>query len=198
MSCRSAELERNTKETQISLKLCLDGKGKADININCGFLKHMLELFTAHGRFDLEICAEGDTYVDYHHLTEDLGIALGTAFRNALGDGAGITRYGQCLLPMDETLMLCAVDICGRSTLVYKLEGLPERVGDFDCELAKEFFLGFTRAFGISLHCHMQCGENAHHILEALFKSAARALRTAVSLDLSLDGAVPSTKGLLL
>ena len=168
---RNAEINRETAETKISLWLDLDGTGKTDIATGCGFMDHMLTLFAAHGRFDLMINASGDTYVDYHHLTEDLGICMGQAFDEALGDKRGITRYGTKILPMDEALILTSVDISGRAFLDYRLEGLKEKVGDFDTELAREFVVAMVRNGGFTLHVRQLAGENTHHILEGMFKS---------------------------
>ncbi len=194
---RSAVIERKTAETDIRLSLCLDGTGKAEIHTGIGFLDHMLTLFAAHGRFDLAMTCRGDTYVDGHHTTEDIGIALGAAFAQALGDKRGIRRYGHILLPMDEALALCAVDISGRSCLRWQFQLPSPRVGDFDTELAEEFFTAFTRAAGITLHLQQLDGTNTHHILEAAFKGFGRAMAQAVSMDPASAGAVPSTKGVL-
>ena len=194
---RTAEVTRKTAETDISLKLNLDGRGKSNINTGCGFLDHMLVLFASHGRFDLDISCKGDTYVDYHHTVEDIGIALGKAFYDALGDKRGIYRYGDTILPMDEALIMSAVDFSGRSYLGYDLEIPTEKVGDFDTELAREFFLGFIRNAGCSLHIKMLSGKNTHHILEGAFKSVARTLRKAVQLDEEFKNEIPSTKGVL-
>jgi len=193
---REYELKRKTKETDISLFLCLDG-GESSINTDCGFLDHMLTLFSNHGRFGLKISCTGDKNVDYHHTTEDIGISLGTAFANALGDKAGIIRYGDIILPMDEALILCAVDISGRAYLNYEVYPPTEKVGEFDTELVKEFLLGFVRTAGITLHLQELAGENSHHILEGVFKALARALRKACAIDLKLCGEIPSTKGVL-
>lgn len=194
---RTAEVTRKTAETDISLKLNLDGSGKSNINTGCGFLDHMLVLFASHGRFDLDISCKGDTYVDYHHTVEDIGIALGKAFYDALGDKRGIYRYGDTILPMDEALIMSAVDFSGRSYLGYDLEIPTEKVGDFDTELAREFFLGFIRNAECSLHIKMLSGKNTHHILEGAFKSVARTLREAVQLDEEFKNEIPSTKGVL-
>ena len=193
---RSFELERKTLETEIRLNLCLDGGG-VKVDTGCGFLNHMLTLFAAHGRFGFDVYCRGDTNVDYHHTAEDLGICLGTALSAALGDRAGIIRYGDIILPMDEALVLCAVDISGRSHLSYDLETPTEKVGDFDCELIEEFLLAFTRAANITLHLRKLAGKNSHHILEAVFKALGRALKTACAVDPSMEGSVPSTKGVL-
>ena len=194
---RTAEVTRKTAETDISLKLNLDGSGKSNINTGCGFLDHMLVLFASHGRFDLDISCKGDTYVDYHHTVEDIGIALGKAFYDALGEKRGIRRYGYTILPMDEALIMSAVDFSGRSYLGYDLEIPTEKVGDFDTELAREFFLGFIRNAECSLHIKMLSGKNTHHILEGAFKSVARTLRKAVQLDEEFKNEIPSTKGVL-
>lgn len=194
---RTAEVTRKTAETDISLKLNLDGRGKSNINTGCGFLDHMLVLFASHGRFDLDISCKGDTYVDYHHTVEDIGIALGKAFYDALGEKRGIRRYGDTILPMDEALIMSAVDFSGRSYLGYDLEIPTEKVGDFDTELAQEFFLGFIRNAECSLHIKMLSGKNTHHIIEGAFKSVARTLREAVQLDEEFKNEIPSTKGVL-
>lgn len=194
---RIAEIKRETRETQITLSLDLDGSGKADVHTGVGFLDHMLELFAHHGDFDLTAVCHGDTQVDGHHTVEDMGIALGQAFAQALGDKRGILRYGQFLLPMDETLVLCAVDLSGRDYLGWAVELPSIRVGDFDTELAKEFWLGFVRSCPGSIHIRQMAGENTHHILEAVFKGMGRALKMAASLDPKHAGEIPSTKGLL-
>ena len=194
---RQAEIIRKTGETDILVRLELDGTGKHQIDTGVGFLNHMLELFARHGRFDLEVRCKGDTWVDDHHSTEDIGIALGQAFDAALGDKKGIRRYGQRLLPMDESLILTAVDLSGRSYLGYGLEIPTEKVGTFDTELAEEFFLGFVRNAKCTLHIRQMSGSNSHHILEGAFKSAARALREAVSMDPEAADEIPSTKGML-
>ena len=194
---RTAEVTRKTAETDISLKLNLDGSGKSNINTGCGFLDHMLVLFASHGRFDLDIKCKGDTYVDYHHTVEDIGIALGKAFYDALGDKRGIYRYGDTILPMDEALIMSAVDFSGRSYLGYDLKIPTEKVGDFDTELIEEFFLGFIRNAECALHIKMLSGNNTHHILEGAFKSVARTLREAVKLDEEFKNEIPSTKGVL-
>lgn len=194
---RTAEINRNTAETQISLKLNLDGSGKFEIDTGCGFLNHMLVLFARHGRFDLNITCNGDTYVDYHHTVEDIGIALGTAFAEALGDMRGITRYGNIILPMDETLMLCAVDISGRDYLNFDVVMPAQKVGDMDTELVKEFFLGFVRKAQVTLHFKELAGENTHHIIEAMFKAFGRTMAMAVKIDETYKNEIPSTKGVL-
>ena len=194
---RTATIQRDTRETQIRLSLDLDGAGKADVATGCGFLDHMLELFARHGDFDLSVACRGDTHVDYHHSVEDVGICLGRAFRQALGANRGMARYGQFLLPMDETLVLCAVDLSGRDYLGWAVDLPAARVGDFDTELAKEFWLGFIRSGPGSLHIRQLAGENTHHILEAVFKGAGRALKEAVSRDPRHQDEIPSTKGVL-
>ena len=192
---RTSEITRNTAETKISLKLNLDGTGKSQIDTGVGFLNHMLTLFAAHGKFDLSVSCNGDTEVDDHHSVEDIGICLGQAFQTALGDKRGITRYGSFLLPMDEALILTAVDISGRSCLCYGLEIPTQKIGTFDTELVEEFFLGFTRNCPMSLHLRQLAGKNAHHIVEGAFKSVGRALKAAVALDGTNE--IPSTKGVL-
>lgn len=194
---RSFELKRTTAETDISLALSLDGTGKSDIDTGCGFLDHMLTLFAAHGRFDLAVKCKGDTQVDYHHTAEDIGICLGKAFAEALGDCRGINRYGSMLLPMDEALILSAVDISGRDCLIYNLKIPTEKVGDFDTELVEEFFLAFVRNCRLALHLRMLDGKNSHHIIEGAFKATARALRTAIAIDPTAADRIPSTKGVL-
>ena len=194
---RNASITRNTAETQISLRLSLDGKGVQEIDTGVGFLDHMLTLFAAHGRFDLAVTCRGDTNVDDHHSVEDVGIALGQALRQALGDKRGVRRYGSMLLPMDEALVLCAVDLSGRACLRYGLEIPTEKVGTFDTELVEEFFLALCREAGLTLHLKQLDGTNSHHIIEAAFKAFGRALREAVSIDPGAADAVPSTKGVL-
>ena len=194
---RSAEIIRNTFETQIALTLTLDGAETSVIDTGCGFLNHMLTLFAKHGHFALNVRCHGDTEVDYHHTTEDIGIALGEAFQKALGDKRGITRYADILLPMDEALILAAVDMSGRAHLTYDVALPTEKVGDFDTELAKEFWLGFVRAAEMTLHIRMLSGENSHHIIEGIFKAAARVLSRAAAVDLRYADEIPSTKGVL-
>ncbi len=194
---RKAEIIRTTKETDIYLSLDLDGKGVSDINSGCGFLDHMLTLFAKHGAFDLTVKCKGDTEVDYHHTTEDIGIALGQALKKALGDMRGITRYGFMILPMDETLILSAVDISGRAQLNFGLNIPTQKVGDFDCELVEEFMLGLVRNADITLHLKQLDGKNSHHIIEGTFKSLARSLRAAVKIDETARDEIPSTKGVL-
>ena len=197
MGTRKSEIKRNTAETKIELKLCIDGKGEADINTGCGFMDHMLTLFAKHGRFDLTVKCDGDIDVDDHHSVEDIGICLGKAFAEAAGNFKGINRYAHIILPMDEALILTAVDISGRSQLSYQLENLPEKVGSFDTELGEEFMLAFVRNFPITLHIKQLDGRNAHHIAEAAFKAFARALRQAVEIDEKTQNEIPSTKGVL-
>lgn len=194
---RTADIKRDTKETQIQLSLALDGAGKAEIATGCGFLDHMLELFARHGDFDLSVTCHGDTQVDCHHSVEDIGICLGRAFTQALGDKRGITRYGQFLLPMDETLVLCACDLSGRDYLGWAVELPATKVGDFDTELAKEFWLAFVRSCPASIHIRELAGENTHHILEAVFKGMGRTLKMAVAMDPKHADEIPSTKGVL-
>ena len=194
---RIAELNRNTAETQISVFLNLDGTGKSEIATGCGFLDHMLTLFARHGRFDLNVTCQGDTQVDYHHTTEDIGIALGTVFSQALGEKRGICRYGDTILPMDEALILTAADISGRSFLGFELPVPTEKVGDFDTELVEEFWLGFVRKAECTLHFKELSGSNTHHIIEGAFKSAARSLKKAVLIDPVYADEIPSTKGVL-
>lgn len=194
---RTSEISRVTAETDIRLTLDLDGRGASDIDTGVGFLDHMLTLFAKHGRFDLSVTAKGDNYVDDHHTVEDVGIALGQAFSEAIADKRGIRRYGDCILPMDEALIMTAVDISGRNYLAYGLEIPTEKVGTFDTELVEEFWLGFVRNAGVTLHIRQLAGTNSHHIIEGTFKSAARTLRQAVSVDREFAGEIPSTKGLL-
>lgn len=194
---RTASIKRDTRETQIALSLDLDGTGRSQIATGVGFLDHMLELFARHGDFDLTISCQGDTQVDGHHSVEDVGICLGLAFAQALGDKRGICRYGQCLLPMDETLALIAVDLSGRDYLGWSVTLSSPRVGDFDTELAQEFWLAFVRNCPGSLHIRLLAGENTHHILEAVFKGTGRALRMAAGMDENHRDEIPSTKGVL-
>lgn len=194
---RTSEINRVTAETDIKLSLDLDGRGVSDVDTGVGFLDHMLTLFARHGRFDLSVAAHGDTYVDDHHTVEDIGIALGQAFKEALGDKRGIYRYGECTLPMDEALILSAVDFSGRSYLGYEMEIPTEKVGTFDTELVEEFWLGFVRNAGATLHIRQLAGTNSHHIIEGAFKSVARCFRKAVAIEEEYANEVPSTKGLL-
>ena len=194
---RNAEIMRNTAETRIALSLNLDGTGKSDIKTGVGFLDHMLTLFAKHGRFDLTVSCNGDTYVDDHHTVEDVGIALGQAFKTALGDKKGITRYGNMILPMDEALILTAVDLSGRGYLGYDLQIPTQKVGTFDTELVEEFWLGFIRNAECTLHIRQLAGTNSHHIIEGAFKSAGRSLRAAVAIEPAFADEIPSTKGVL-
>ncbi len=194
---RTASIKRDTLETKISIELSLDGTGRYDIATGCGFLDHMLTLFARHGRFNLTVRCVGDLHVDAHHTTEDVGIALGEAFSEALGDKRGITRYADIILPMDEALILAAVDVSGRSHLTYDVALPTERVGDFDTELGREFWLGFVRTADMTLHLRELSGDNSHHILEACFKAVARILSRAVSIDDRFANEIPSTKGVL-
>lgn len=194
---RTAEIIRKTAETDITLTLNLDGEGKGNIETGCGFLDHMLTLFSRHGSFDLDVKCIGDTHVDYHHTAEDIAICLGDAFKKALGDMMGITRYGSFILPMDESLILTAVDISGRSYLGYDLSIPTEKVGDFDTELTREFFEAFVRHAGVTLHIKQLSGYNSHHIIEGTFKSFARTLKQAVAIDEKNKDKIPSTKGVL-
>ena len=194
---RNAFINRATAETEISLRLELDGTGKSEIATGVGFLDHMLTLFARHARFDLSVQCKGDTYVDDHHSVEDIGIVLGQAFREALGDKRGIRRYGSMLLPMDEALILCAVDLSGRACLRNSVTLPTQKVGTFDTELVQEFLLGFVRKAEITLHFRMLDGENTHHIIEAMFKAMGRALSAAVSIDETYRDEIPSTKGVL-
>lgn len=194
---RSAEIKRKTAETDIELALNLDGTGKCDINTGIGFLDHMLTLFSKHSRFDLTVKCVGDTFVDGHHTTEDIGIALGCAFKEALGNKAGINRYANTVIPMDEALILSVVDISGRAYLGYDLKLPSATVGAFDTELVREFFIAFAFNAGITLHIRMLDGVNTHHIIEGAFKSVARTLKEAVRIDEALNGEIPSSKGVL-
>ena len=194
---REYQINRKTNETDISLSLSLDGNGKTEIDTGCGFLDHMLTLFAAHGKFDLSVRCKGDVNVDDHHSAEDIGICLGKAFEKALGDKKGIIRYGNFILPMDEALILTAVDLSGRSFLVKELDIKANKVGDFDTELVEEFLLAFTRTANCTLHVRQLSGSNAHHIIEGVFKSLARSLKSAVAIDQSAKDQIPSTKGVL-
>ena len=194
---RTATVNRKTAETDISLTLTLDGSGKSDVKTGCGFLDHMLTLFAGHGRFDLSVSCVGDTFVDDHHTVEDVGIALGEALSEALGEKRGITRYGSMLLPMDESLVLAALDLSGRAYLGWELPFPTEKIGSFDTELCKEFFAALTRCAGMTLHIRLLAGENSHHIAEAAFKATARALGAAVAIDPAAADKIPSTKGAL-
>ncbi len=194
---RQAEIIRKTGETDITLKLLLDGKGASEINSGCGFLDHMLTLFAKHAGYDLYVTCKGDVEVDYHHTTEDIGIALGKAFFEAIGDKKGITRYGDIILPMDETLIMSAVDISGRDYVALRLDISAEKVGDFDTELCEEFWLAFVREAKLTLHVTQLAGKNAHHIIEGVFKAVARALGQATKIDVNRANEIPSTKGVL-
>ena len=194
---RTSTINRRTAETDIALSLNLDGTGASEIDSGCGFLDHMLTLFARHGRFDLTLTCKGDTQVDDHHTVEDIGIVLGQAFAEALGDKKGVYRYGSMILPMDESLILSAVDLSGRSYLRFDLSIPTEKVGTFDTELVKEFWLAFTRQAECTLHFQQLAGENSHHIIEGAFKSAARSLRQAVAIDKEFANEIPSTKGVL-
>lgn len=194
---RTAEIVRNTAETQIVLNLNLDGSGRSEVSTGCGILDHMLTLFAKHGRFDLAVSCKGDTWVDDHHTVEDVGIALGQAFKIALGDKKGITRYGSQILPMDEALILTAVDLSGRGYLGYDLQIPTQKVGTFDTELVEEFWLGFIRNAECTLHVRQMAGTNSHHIIEGAFKSAGRSLRAAVAIEPAYADEIPSTKGVL-
>ncbi len=194
---RIAEIERNTAETKISLKLNIDGTGVSEINSGSGFLDHMLTLFAKHGRFDITLNCDGDTEVDLHHTTEDIGICLGLAFKKALGEKRGIVRYGSMLLPMDEALILSAIDFSGRPHLVYNTNIRAKKVGEFDVELSEEFWLSFVRNAGCTLHIKQLDGKNAHHIIEGIFKSVARSIKAAVSIEEKYKNEIPSTKGVL-
>ena len=194
---RTAEIKRSTAETDISLYINLDGKGEANVSSGVGFLDHMLTLFARHSGFDLSVTCKGDTEVDFHHSVEDIGIALGQAFNSAVGDKKGIRRYGEAIIPMDEALIMTAVDISGRAFFGYGLEIPAEKVGDFDTELCEEFFAAFVREARVALHIRQLAGKNSHHIIEGAFKSAARSLRAATETDQRFSDLVPSTKGAL-
>lgn len=195
---RTASIKRYTTETKIDLFLDIDGEGRYDVDTGCGFLNHMLELFARHGNFNLNVKCRGDIDVDYHHTTEDTGIALGEAFVKALGDKRGILRYGDIILPMDETLIMVAVDLGGRAYLDFSEVFIPaQKVGDFDTELVKEFVLAFTRTLGANIHIRQLAGENSHHIIEGIFKALSRALAKASTIDERNSGKIPSTKGVI-
>lgn len=194
---REAQIERKTNETDIKLEINLDGKGNSKISSGCGFLDHMLTLFARHSRIDLEVFCKGDTYVDYHHTCEDIAICLGDAIKDALGDKKGIKRYGDITLPMDESLILCAIDISGRGGLYYALDIPAYKVGDFDCELCEEFFSALARQSGITIHLRQLAGTNSHHIIEGAFKAFARALKQAVEIEEKFKDEIPSTKGVI-
>ena len=194
---RTSTIKRNTEETKIELSLNLDGKGESKIDTGCGFFDHMLTLFSKHSKIDLDVTCKGDINVDYHHTVEDIGIVLGKALLEALGDKKGINRYADTILPMDESLILTAIDISGRSYLGFDVVFPTEKIGDFDTELVEEFFMALTRCAEITLHIKKMAGENSHHIAEGIFKSFARSLRTAVALDENFNDQLPSTKGVL-
>ena len=194
---RTAEINRTTAETNVCLRLELDGTGLSQIATGCGFLDHMLTLFARHGRVDLSVQCKGDTYVDDHHTVEDVGICLGDAFAQALGDKRGVTRYGSMLLPMDEALILTSVDLSGRGLLCFGLQIPAQKVGTFDTELAEEFFIALARRGDMTVHIRQLAGNNSHHIIEGAFKSLARSLREAVSVDPRFPREIPSTKGVL-
>jgi imidazoleglycerol-phosphate dehydratase len=194
---RTASITRITAETDIALTLNLDGTGTADIATGIGFLDHMLTALTRHGLFDLTLRAQGDLHIDFHHTTEDVGIVLGQAFRKAIGDKRGITRFGHALIPMDETLVEAVVDISGRPFLMWNVEFLRPKIGEMDTELFEEFFRALAFNAAVTLHINQRAGHNAHHVAEACFKATARALRAACSHDSRAQGAVPSTKGSL-
>lgn len=194
---RISNVERNTAETKIKLSLNLDGNGKSNIKTKCGFLDHMLTLFSKHSLFDLDVECDGDVWVDYHHTAEDIGITLGKAFAEAIGKKAGIVRYADTTLPMDETLILSAIDISGRAYIAYSAECNTSKVGDFDTELSEEFWTAFVRSAEVTLHIRKLTGTNSHHIIEGVFKSVAKTLRKATRIDPELNGAVPSTKGVI-
>ena len=194
---RTSTIKRNTEETKIELSLNLDGKGESKIDTGCGFFDHMLTLFSNHSKIDLDVTCKGDINVDYHHTVEDIGIVFGKALLEALGDKKGINRYADTILPMDESLILTAIDISGRSYLGFDVVFTTEKIGDFDTELVEEFFMALTRCAEITLHIKKMAGENSHHIAEGIFKSFARSLRTAVALDENFKDQLPSTKGVL-
>lgn len=194
---REAKIKRKTNETDIELYLNIDGKGESKIDSGCGFLDHMLTLLARHARFDINLKCDGDVEVDYHHTVEDIGICLGLALKEALGDMKGITRYGFMILPMDETLILSAVDISGRSQLCYSLDIPASKVGDFDTELVEEFMTALVRNCPMALHIKQLDGKNSHHIIEGTFKSLARSLKQAVKIDGEFKNEIPSTKGVL-
>lgn len=196
-AARSAEITRKTTETEISVALSLDGTGKYDVKTGVGFFDHMLEQLCRHALFDVKIRATGDLHIDDHHTVEDVGIALGRALNDAFGDGAGVRRYGSFLLPMDETLVRCALDVSRRPFLIWKVDFPTPKIGGFDTELVREFFQAFAMNAGLTLHLELLHGANSHHIAEACFKATARALREAVERDPRLGGANPSTKGTL-
>ena len=195
---RKCNIERNTNETKIKVELNIDGTGQYENNTGVGFLDHMLDLFARHGRFDLNVFCDGDTHIDYHHSVEDIGIAIGKCFSDALDDMRGINRYGNCYMPMDEALTLVAIDISGRPLLNFDVIMPTEKVGNFDTELVQEFFLGLTRNMKATIHVKNIYGENTHHIIESIFKGFARALKEAVSINNDYINEIPSTKGVLI
>lgn len=194
---RKSEIKRNTTETKIELSLNIDGTGKSECDTGCGFLNHMLTLFAKHGRFDLDVKCKGDVDVDYHHTVEDIGICLGEAFLQAMGDKKGIVRYGDKILPMDETLILCAIDVSGRGGCYMDINVPSKRVGDFDTELCEEFFVAFARKAEITLHIRQLAGLNTHHIIEGMFKCFAQSLKNALKIDEDFADEIPSTKGII-
>ena len=194
---RTAEISRRTKETDIFLKINLDGRGVSNIDSGCAFLDHMLTLLSKHGKFDLEVKCKGDIEVDAHHTTEDIGICLGEAFKAALGDKAGIVRYADTILPMDEALLLCALDFSGRGYLAFNLNVRAKKLGSFDTELVEEFWQAFASNAGCTLHIRQLAGKNSHHIIEGVFKSCGRSLRAAVAIDEKFKDDIPSTKGVI-
>lgn len=194
---RTYSINRKTAETDIQLTVNIDGTGKSEINTGCGFLDHMLTLFAKHGRFDLTVTCNGDTQVDYHHTAEDIAIVLGTAISECIGDAKGINRYGHIILPMDEALILCAVDLSGRAYLNYDLHIPTQKVGDFDTELVEEFMVALSRCAMMNLHLKQLDGTNSHHIIEGSFKALARAMKMAVAIDEKYKDEIPSTKGIL-
>lgn len=195
-NARQAKIHRKTKETDIALEVNLDGSGKFTGSVGQGFVDHMLDLFTRHGRLDLHVEGKGDLHIDAHHLTEDLGITLGKALKEAAGDKAGMQRFGQAAVPMEETLAECVLDFCGRPHLEYRVEMGPSKVGEFDTELTEDFFRALAMHAGLTLHLELRYGRNAHHVIEALFKATARALAQAIKIDPEIKG-VLSTKGAL-
>ena len=194
---RSFDVKRDTKETKIEMQLCLDGKGSSEIDTGCGFLDHMLTLFSKYARVDLKVFCQGDTNVDYHHTAEDVGIVLGQCIDGALGEKRGIKRYGSAITPMDEALIMTALDISGRSCLRYTAEIPSPKVGDFDTELVEEFFTALVRTAKMTMHIRQLDGTNSHHIIEAMFKSFGASVRAAVSIDTDFSDEIPSTKGVL-
>ena len=194
---RKASLDRKTTETQVAVSINLDGTGAYDVKSGVGFLDHMLELLARHSLIDIKVRAKGDTHIDFHHTTEDIGIALGQAFAKALGNRKGIRRYADCFLPMDETLARAAIDVSGRSYLIWKVEFSRPKIGDFDTELVREWFQAFAMNAGVTLHVETLYGDNCHHIAESCFKALARVLRGAIEIDPRQKDRIPSTKGSL-